>query len=230
MAQWQIDWIRELQYGNNIIIEAFRGSRKTTILRAFVLWCIIYKVEPFIIVQSYEDGLSSDWVRQVAKMMTSPRIVADYGNMFPFKVKREDIVKASFSNFESTNGVRISAKSTGQTLRGSNEYNDDVGATRPTMLILDDIDTTDSVRNEKVVDYTETKILGETIGSLDQFRRRVILLANTIGEDGILPRFKQQFKGNPLWKIFHQPLFLEDGKNTWPEIFTKEVVESLKGE
>jgi len=57
---------------------AFRGSAKTTIVRWYVVWCIIYKIEPYIIVQSYEDTLSGAWVREVAKMLMFPKVVLDY--------------------------------------------------------------------------------------------------------------------------------------------------------
>lgn len=228
-APFEEEWDEAIEdESKNLIFEAFRGSRKTTKLRGYVVWCIAYAKEPYIIVQSYEGNLSSEWVRQVAKMLMEESILKDYGTLFPFSVKREEISKASFSDFESTTGVKIASKSLGEVLRGANDYNKEQGSIRPTLLIIDDIDTTDSVKNPRVIDQNWRKLTGETIDSLDQFRRRVIVLGNTIAEDGIVPRFKEMAAGKKNWKVFHQPLIYPDGRNAWSVVFTPEVVENLK--
>lgn len=61
--------------------------------------------------QSYEDSLSKSWVREVAKMLMLPSIVQDYGFLFPLEMKRSDMSKSSMGSFETTNGVKIEAKS-----------------------------------------------------------------------------------------------------------------------
>jgi hypothetical protein len=127
-------------------------------------------------VQSYEDTLSGAWVREVAKMLMFPRLVEDYGLLFPFDLARDNMAKSSMSSFESTNGVKIEAKSLGKTIRGANTTTKDGQSTRPTLVILDDIDVDKSVRNEEIIDSNEKKILGETFGALDPVRRRIIFL------------------------------------------------------
>ena len=122
---WHKDWIRALESDKNILKVAFRGSGKTSIVRAYVVWNIIYSIDPYIVVQSFEDTLSGAWVREVAKILCTDSIVADYGMLFPFESKREDIVKKSFSSFETVHGVKIESKSLNQTLRGSNTYGKD---------------------------------------------------------------------------------------------------------
>jgi len=44
-----------LEGREDLMFLAFRGSAKTTIVRWYVVWCIVYNVEPYIIVQCYED-------------------------------------------------------------------------------------------------------------------------------------------------------------------------------
>lgn len=81
------------------------------------MWCICYKVEPHIVVQSYESNLSSEWVRNVAKMLFKRSIVNDYGLLFPLETKKDDLKKKSLHNFDTTNGVKINSKSLRQVLR-----------------------------------------------------------------------------------------------------------------
>jgi hypothetical protein len=70
--------MRSMQSPLNTFIEAFRASRKTTIARGYVCWCVAYKKEPSIIVQSYEDSLSGERVRETAKMLFQSTVVEDH--------------------------------------------------------------------------------------------------------------------------------------------------------
>jgi len=52
---WQRLWCIALEGHMDLMFLAFRGSAKTTIVRWYVLHCICYSSEPYIIVQCYED-------------------------------------------------------------------------------------------------------------------------------------------------------------------------------
>lgn len=230
-TDFQVEWMRSLQSKKNTFIEAFRASRKTTIVRWWVIWLVCYNKEPSIIWQSFEDSLSWESVREIAKMMCKDSIVDDYGQLFPFETKKEDLAKRSLSNFETTNGVKIASKSLWQTLRWANTFDTkNEISSRPTVLILDDIDVLKSVLNVEIINNNERKILGETIAALDPLRRKIVFLGNTILDDGIVPRFREQYKNSESWDCFRQPLFDEKWWNYRPEVFTNEVVETLKAD
>lgn len=230
--EFHVDWMLSLQDPTrNTMITGFRASRKTTLVRWYVVRLICYKKEPNIIRQSYEDTLSWESVREIAKMLCSKTIVDDYWYLFPFESKKEDITKRSFSNFETTNWVKVASKSLWQTLRGSNTYDmkSEMSA-RPTVLILDDIDIVKSVTNVDIINQNEAKILWETIPALDPLRRKIVFLWNVIAEDGIVPRFYDRYENEENWDVFWQPLMEEDGTNHRPEVFTEEVVKTLKSD
>lgn len=221
------EWMNSMQSRNNTFIEAFRASRKTTIARWFVVYCAAYKIEPSIIWQSFEDALSWESVREIAKMMCKKSVIEDHGLLFPFETKKEDLAKRSLTNFETTNWVKIASKSLWQTLRWSNTYDiDEEISARPTLLILDDIDVIKSVSNIAIIEQNEKKILWETISSLDPLRRKIIFLGNVINEDWIVPRFRNRYKGSKNRDIFSQPLIV-GSTNVWPEVFTEKVIETL---
>ena len=227
--QFHKNWCQSMQSPLNTFIEAFRASRKTTIARWYVCWCIAYKKEPSIIRQSYEDSLSGESVREIAKMLFQPTVVEDHGMLFPLEQKKADLTKSSMSNFESTTWVKVAAKSLWQTIRGSNTFNMDVWiSARPTLLVLDDIDVNKSIANVEIINSNEKKILWETIAALDPLRRKIIFLWNTIAEDGIVPRFRNRYMNTDTRDIFFQPLFDKNNNNLWPEVFTDEVVDILK--
>lgn len=125
-----------MQSEKNTFLEAFRASRKTTLARWYVCWCIAYKKESSIVVQSYEDSLSWERVRECAKMLFQPTVIQDHWYLFPIERKKEDLSKRSLSNFESTNWVKVAAKSMGQTIRWANTFDTTTGiSARPTLLI-----------------------------------------------------------------------------------------------
>ena len=119
-------------------------------------------------------------VRNVAKMLVSKSIITDYGNLFPFATAKEDMSKKSITNFDTTNGIKIVSRSMGEKLRGASFFDEETGSSRPTMLIIDDIDVMDSVRNTDIIDKNYSKLNNETIGAMSKERSRVIFLGNTI--------------------------------------------------
>ena len=229
MASRQKTWCSDLQNWFHILLKWFRGSRKTSLLRWFVIWCAVYNKHPYIVRQSYEQNASSDNVRQIAKMMFKKSVVADHGLLFPLEVKREDLAKKSLHDFQTTNNVRIVARSLGENLRGANEYEMEwEESSRPTLLVMDDIDVNDSVQNPQIIEKNFKKITGETIEAMDHFHRQIVLLGNVILEDWVVPRFESMYNWEKWWKCHSQPLIDKDGNNTWPDVFTKEVVADIR--
>jgi predicted phage terminase large subunit-like protein len=228
-TEFQKERMESMESEYSTMLIGFRWSRKTTIARGFAVWCMVYKKESYMVRQSYEDSLSWASVREIAKMLCKKSIVDDYGMLFPFTSKQSDFAKKSLTNFETTNGVKIESKSLGQTLRWSNTY-DMVAevSSRPTLLFLDDIDVVKSVGNVDIIKANEDKITNETIGSLDPLKRKVIFLWNVINEDGVVPRFWERYHWANGWNCFWQPLFDKDGNNVRPEVFTDEVVATLR--
>lgn len=229
LTDWQEEWAWYLQYGENILFKAFRASRKTTMVRGWVVWNIAYALEPYIVWGSFEDTLSGESVRAIARMLLNKKLVEDYGQLFPFEVDKKELAKKSAYAFESTTGVRVESKALGQTMRGANAYDPDSEmSARPTVLILDDVDTSASVANPDIIEKNHRKITGEMFGALDPLHHRIIFMGNVINSDGVLPRFDKEFTGKPNWKIFTKAIYDETGACVWPEVFTPEVIEKVK--
>lgn len=198
-------------------------------VKVYLVWCIVYAVEPYIAIQSFDSSGSEEMVRNVAKMLVTRSLVADYGNLFPSNYGREDMSKKSMSNFDTSNGVKVVSRSLGEKLRGASSFDEDLGSSRPTLLVLDDIDVMDSVRNVDIIDKNEQKINNETIGAMSKERARIIFLGNTILFDGIVRRFAKNKSNNAHWIVFRQPLYDDNGDIVW-DFFTPEMVEKIKAD
>ena len=229
ITDFQLEWMKSMESDNNTFIEWFRASRKTTIAKWFIVWCICYKKRDYILWQSYEEPDSRNNVTDIAKMLFTPTIVEDYGKLFPTETRLEDFNKKTQGNFDTTNKVRVQAKGLMQSTRWLNTFDWSKWQTeRPDLLVLDDVDVIKSVMNPNIINQNERKLLGELFGALDPLDHKIIFLGNTILEDGIVPRLRRLYKDNNNRDVFHQPLFI-DWQNVRPEVFTEEVIEDAKG-
>lgn len=217
----------------NILWEWFRSCLKTEITKIYMVNSICYKRWNYIVVQSYDSDSSDDMVTNISRMLNKGILVHDYGELYPFNSKKEDFAKKSVAHFDTTNGVKVKAKALLEKIRGAVTYDEDEWSSRPDLLVLDDIDTTDSVRNVMIVDKNDTKLRQETIGAMSQEKQRIIFLGNTITVDWIVRRFATMAKANeqterPNWKYIRTPLYDEFGKCMWKDFFTDEVIEKVK--
>ena len=223
LAKFHLDWIETLEKTDlNILIKWFRGSIKTTIIVKYIVWVICYKKYNFIVWQSFGSDSSQRMTKQIALDLMNAKLEADYGILFSVNGSREDMEKKSIGDFDTKNGVKVLSASLGEKLRGAISRN-----SRPDLLILDDIDVTDSVRNPDIIQKNYDKITGETIGAMSKDKSRIIFLGNVINDDWVVPRFENEKSQDKNWKIFVQPLYNEDGSIAW-DFFTSEKIEKIR--
>lgn len=229
-TDFQIDWMESLEKNTNTFIEWFRASRKTTIVKWYILRCIVYKKYNYIVWMSYADGDSVNNVTDIAKMLFKQSILDDYGQLFPLDVKQEDFAKKAQGNFDTTNKVKIQSKGLQQSTRWMNIFDMQWWKTeRPNLIILDDVDVLKSVQNIRIIDQNEKKILWEVFGALDPTKNKRVFLGNTILEDWVVPRLRKLYWNNKWRECFRQPLFI-DWVNQRPEVFTDKVLEEAKAD
>lgn len=229
LADFHTDWIKTLNdEEKSVMLVGFRGSLKTEIVKLYLTYVALYAIEKYIVVQSYDNSNSAEILGNVAKLLTTEEIIADYGNIFPFYKKRDELLKASTKNFDTMNGVKFVAKGLGSSLRGVNTFNRSSGSSRPTLLVLDDIDTSDSTANVQVIGKNYRKIVGETLGAMSKERSRVIFLGNVIGEDGIVPRWKEEKENDKNWRVFWQKIYNEHGEIVWKDYINEEKIEKIR--
>ena len=222
LAEFHYEWIEAL-FNGNTMIEWFRWSIKTSLIIMVTSFKISNNLCKFVVWQSFEDTASSENTTNIARNLLSKRLEADYGKLFRLSWgSKEDLEKKSVSNFDTTNKVKVRAASLGQKLRGALSKTD-----RPDLLIIDDIDVSDSVRNPEIIDKNYAKVTGETFGAMTKdWSAMIYFSGNTINEDWIVPRFRKEKKGMKGWRVFHQPLVI-DWEIQW-DFFTEKTIEKIK--
>ena len=223
LADFHYTWIEALFDDKNVMIEWFRWSIKTTLVIAVTTYKIANNFTKFVVWQSYEDTASTANTTNIARNLLSPRLSKDYWKLFKLSWgSKEDLEKKSVSNFDTSNWVKVRAASLWQKLRGALSKTD-----RPDLLIVDDIDVSDSVRNPEVIEKNYQKVTWETFWAMTKtWEARIYFLWNTINQDWIVPRFRKEKKWTKNWLVYHQPLII-DNEIQW-DFFKESTLDKIK--
>ena len=106
----------------------------------------------------------------------------------------------------------IKAMSLGSSVRGLVHRDKDGVNRRPDAVVFDDIDTDASVNNVSIIDANYRFLKGEVFGALATDCQKIILV-NVIAEDGLMPRFEQDYKNK--YDYYRVPFKNRDKKTTF---------------
>lgn len=163
--------------------------------------------ERFIMIASATAGMAETFVTNLRSTLESR---ADLARMFGEKNPR--MMEIDESNirtidkmwrkqmFITADGTVVRGIGMGQQVRGSN-----VGGSRPTLIICDDIYSEDNVKTE----YSRTEVrkwfFNAVLNSLDSHSGKMLLLGTMVHPDSIF----KQIQGNPMWFGMERPIVSE---------------------
>lgn len=220
--QRQIFNITENPDLQNIIITAFRGSAKSTIITlSYVIWSIVgVKQKKFPVILGHTQLNTQIHLHTIKKELEeNTDFRKDFG---PF---REEIASDGTQSILLPDyGANISTRSIGQNIRGIKYHQH-----RPDLFIADDIEDSDSVRTQENRDKLFDWLTSDVIPAGDK-DTQLVFIGTPLHNDSILMRLKQLFKdSDPKKHIFCEfPIIDQDGKPLWPGKFTNE--EDIKSE
>lgn len=215
LAEFQKEWLESLRSWKKVMIVWFRWSAKRTLTLMYLVWVIVYRKRRHIILFSYTEKNARDrLVSLVSQLKTNKNLIEDFGRMFPTwkRLEDDDVTQKSISEFITLNKIKIKWLGIGWTLRWSNYISQD-WVFRPDMLVLDDIDVTDSVRNKDVIDASYSKLKDEIFWSMLS-TAKIIFLWNVISNDWLVPRIEAEVRDNPDWILSKVPI-IENWKIKW---------------
>lgn len=183
----------EWQKGTKLTVAAPRGYAKSTLL-SFVLplWCVCYGHKDFILLISETQRQAEDFLDDVkSELMGNEKLARDFPTVVgkgDFRWRQDDIVLRS--------NARIYALGCGGKARGRKHR-----GKRPDLILLDDIESRESVESENTRDKLwhqwfnkEVVKSGRTDGSTD-----IILIGTVLHEDSLLSKLLDR-KQSPDWE------------------------------
>ncbi len=207
-----------------VLIEAFRGSAKSTLME----WLVIYiacigelpnfgKIEFIAFVgDSAENGVKNFFRNVVGKIDRSDLLK----NLLTVKRKTDGEME-----LVNADGVELNVKGygAGTNIRGV-RYN---GA-RPDMIILDDITTNDAINSETIQNTINDNFYKSVIPALHPTRFKIFFIGTPISERDII----HQLSSNPEWVVHKFPICSkfpcneEDFEGNWVDRFPYEAVKA----
>lgn len=192
--------------------EMFRESAKTSICKAFAIWCICYRKRRFINYDCYDkDNAEAALFDITFQLQTNVKLIADFGHLYRVsKKEKTGVSDMKRLNEFIANGIKVKAYSTQKSTRGRifNRH-------RPDLYILDDFETETTIvsipATIKVIKHVDTMKAGLAPGGW------IIYLCNFITETGSVAHIKENMKQDPSARVREVPVILKDGSLAWPE-------------
>lgn len=213
-----------------------RGGSKTTVISfAGLLRQAVYDRVKFMVVVSNISALSDEVVEGIAdELESNPRLRTDFGDLLKSRAKTK-----FGANVELKNGVRIQGLSMGGSFRGLKH-----GPFRPQLAVVDDPETTESVRNPTLREQTRQKLTNELRKAM-QPGACIFVVQNMLHADCLSGRIVSDVRqaalareqGQPLdefnfrnWTVFVYAIRREDGSSAWPSRFPQLVLDAMEAE
>ena len=193
-----------LKRGERVAIAAPRGSAKSSIISLiFVLWCICYGKESYIILisdtrdqaEAFLSHIKDELERNEKLIESFPEICEIGQKPTPPRWTRSEII--------TRNGIKVTALGAGQKIRGRRSRE-----MRPSLIILDDIENDENTQSEdlrqKLFDWLTKAVLKAgsaktnvlVIGTIQHYDS---LLAKLIDENAMPGWYKRKYKSVIEW-------------------------------
>lgn len=211
-----------------IAIMGFRGSAKSTIVEAFTLWRIVTGKNKFAVLIGATDNDSRANLANIRSMIEeNPLLIEDF-NIFLEK-KKDDKSGQKWSEKQlNICGGTILTRSRGSKVRGLK-----FGDHRPDIVIIDDLEDTESTKTAESRKKTRNWFFSEVIPMTKQGALsgdvKVVIIGNYVHKDCLLANIEKN--NTDIVKVERFALYDEKGNITWKALYpTKESVKAKKDE
>jgi len=199
--------------GTKIAIAAPRDSAKSTIVSLeYVIYCICYKFEEFIVITSSTSDQAVDFLSHVKKELEcNERLCRDFPEICETGEKPRP-PRWTQKEISTRNGVKVIALSTGQQIRGRRH-----GSARPSLIILDDIETGETAQNpenfQKLEDWLTKSVLKAGTN-----RTNVVYVGTIHHYNSLLAKFTGS-REYPGWhkKVYRSIISWSDHPELWQQ-------------
>ena len=206
LAIWAmlLTYVYRLRDFTKIAIGLPRGFGKTSVLKLFCLFCILYTNKKFLLVFGPTAGHAENTLSDIVDMLDEPNVKAIYGDWRVGLEKDTQAVKKF--GFRGRN-IILAALGQGGSVRGLNIKN-----SRPDVMIFDDIQSQEDSESPTISAAMERWMLGTAMKAASHKGCLYIFVANMYATEwSLLKRLKR----NPEWLKFIAGGILADGTSLW---------------
>lgn len=184
-----------------------RGFAKTTIIKLFILYCILFTRRQFILVMSATATLAENIISDIQDMLNEPNIKSTFGD-WNLGLEKDTNALKKFG-FRGRN-IILAGLGAGGSVRGFNLKN-----ARPDVMIFEDVQSREAADSQEVSEKLYKWMLGTAMKAKSPKGCLTLFIGNMYPTPhSILKKLKSQ----PQWIKFIAGGILEDGTSLWEEL------------
>ena len=205
--KWLRSYAHQVRAFPQLALGLPRGFGKTTVIKLFVLYCILFTKKQFILVISETDRKAISIIADICDMLDEPNIKKLFGDWkVGAEIDRQDMKKFGFRG----RNIMLKAAGSGTGIRGINEKN-----LRPDVMIFDDIQSREDADSPTISEALETWMYGTAMKAKSPEGCMFLFIANMYPTKWSLLR---RLKRNPKWIKFIAGGILESGESLWEDL------------
>jgi hypothetical protein len=213
---WLVSFVHKARDFSQLAIGLPRGFGKTSVIKLFILYCILFTKKQFILVINDTAAKAENTLSDVIDMLEEPNIKAVFGDWrLGIEKDTQEIKKFGYRG----RNIILAALGAGSSMRGLNIKN-----ARPDVMIFDDIQSRETADSEILSTNLEKWLVGTAMKAKSPTGCLYIFLANMYPTKWSLLK---RLKANPTWVKFIAGGILSDGTSLWEEL---QPIEQLKKE
>lgn len=193
-----------------------RGFGKTTMVKLFILYCILFTKKQFILILSNNQGLANNIISDVADMLNEPNIKAVFGD-WNLGLETDTLALKKFG-FRGRNIV-IAGLGAGGSVRGLN-----IKHARPDVIVFEDVQSREDADSQVISDSLFRWMLGTAMKAKSPKGCLFLFIANMYPTPHSILK---KLKANKTWQKFIAGGLLMDPEtgeleSLWEELQPKE--------
>jgi hypothetical protein len=184
-----------------------RGFGKTTLLKIFIIWAILFTKKKFILIVAANASLAENILADVVDMLDELNIKRTFGDWRLGCTKDTgNLKKFGYRG----RGIMLAAMGAGGALRGLNLKNE-----RPDIMVFEDVQTREQADSTVESDALYRWMLGTAMKAKSPHGCLYIFVANMYPTPHSILR---KLKASPSWTKFITGAILENGESIWEEL------------
>lgn len=205
--EWMLGYVNQDRTFPQLALGLPRGFGKTTLMKIFIAYCILFTKRKFILIISANAKLAESILSDCMDMLEEPNIKAVFGDWkLGVEKDTQSIKKFGFRG----RNITIAAVGAETGLRGLNIKN-----SRPDVMIFEDIQSRECADSEVLSNKLENWMVGTAMKAKSPSGCMFLFVANMYPTKySILRKLKQ----NPTWVKFIAGGILENGESLWEEL------------
>lgn len=209
LAVWSmlLKFVKDIANDPKLALGIPRGFGKTTIVKLFILYCILFTNCKFILVISSTATLAENIIADVVDMLNESNIIRLFTDWkIGIETNRQELKKFGFRN----RNIILAALGAGGSIRGLNLKNE-----RPDLMIFEDVQTKECAESYVQSQALERWMFGTAMKAKSPHGCFTLFIGNMYpGDNSIL----KKLRSNKQWLKFVSGAILDDGTSLWEDL------------